>query len=141
MNTKETEKDLYWNNKGKYSKEFDQLWEELVPSEGEAESKKGELVRCLGRLHYEFYNNGNCNAVYEFPVSWSEDEDDYDYEVDDFYQDMIDYIEKHIPTASGLLRLIETIIIHQRDEDDAAYDELFDHCMPFIIKMDSKELA
>ena len=133
------QKDLYWNNKGKYSKEFDQLWKELVPSDGEAESKKGELVRCLGRLHYEYYNNGNCNAAVEVYLP-EYNEDEYDLEVSDFYQNFIDYIKSCIPSASDLLKEIERVIcMLGTSYDDGAYDRLIDHCMPHIIAM-SKEI-
>ena len=51
----------YWNSKGKYQKEWDNLWKKLVPPEGEAETYHGEALRCMGRFYYDRYNNGNCN--------------------------------------------------------------------------------
>jgi len=53
----------YWNETGAYQKEYDQLWKDLVPSSGEANTIDGELIRCAGRLLYDYCNNGNCNAV------------------------------------------------------------------------------
>ena len=53
----------YWNNKGKYQKEGDELYEKLVPSEGAAETVHGELIRGINRLFHEYCNNGNGNAI------------------------------------------------------------------------------
>ena len=44
-------------------KAFDNLWNKMVPIEGEAETEYGEAVRALGRLGHDFYNNGYGNAV------------------------------------------------------------------------------
>jgi hypothetical protein len=52
----------YWDNTGKYQKEYDRLWKEQVPSSGESGTLEGELIRAIGRLFYEYCNNGNCNA-------------------------------------------------------------------------------
>ena len=53
----------YWNGNGAYQKESNRLWKELVPNSGEAETINGELIRCIGRLTYDYFNNGNCNVV------------------------------------------------------------------------------
>ncbi len=51
----------YWGGNGAYQKEYDSLWDELVPRQDEAKTVHGELIRSLGRLQYEYCNNGNCN--------------------------------------------------------------------------------
>jgi Zn finger protein HypA/HybF involved in hydrogenase expression len=53
----------YWGGTGAYSKELTKLEQELVPDSGEANSVHGELVRAIGRLFYDFCNNGNCNVI------------------------------------------------------------------------------
>lgn len=53
--------DNYWNNSGKYQKEFDALWEKHVPASGNSETLAGEMIRAAGRLMYDFYNNGMGN--------------------------------------------------------------------------------
>ena len=53
----------YWNNNGAYQKEYDELYEKLVPSSGEADTVHGEMIRATSRLFYDFCNNGNCNVV------------------------------------------------------------------------------
>ncbi len=51
----------YWHENGAYQKEYASLWDELVPSQGEAKTVHGELVRSVRRLQYDYCNNGNCN--------------------------------------------------------------------------------
>lgn len=57
----------YWDESGVYQKEYDQLYEELVPASGEAETSDGRLLRSISRLYYDFCNNGNGNV---FTESW-----------------------------------------------------------------------
>jgi hypothetical protein len=40
---------------------FKRLWNELVPSQGQATTVQGELIRAAGRLSDEAYRNGNIN--------------------------------------------------------------------------------
>ena len=96
MNSIKTTKkgNSYWDNNGAYQKEYDALYDELVPNTGEADTLHGELIRAVSRLAYDYFNNGNCNAVEcdyftntytcdwcggEGFTSWG-DEDDDDYE-------------------------------------------------------------
>jgi ankyrin repeat protein len=44
-----------------WQEEFDRLWDELVPSSGQADTVQCELVRAIGRLSDEAYRNGNGN--------------------------------------------------------------------------------
>jgi len=112
----------YWENKGELQSEYDQMFNELVPDRGEAETVKGELIRVISRLSYDYYNNGNGNAVealYEETEYGCDDcsgtgEDSYDdnescdncggsgviYEEEEtdvviLWQDHIDYIREH----------------------------------------------
>ena len=52
----------YWANNGAYSELFDKKWDELVPANGKCSTIHGELMRCFGRLNYDYGNNGNCNV-------------------------------------------------------------------------------
>lgn len=52
----------YWSNNGAYQKEYNELYERLVPESGAAKTIHGELIRAISRLEYEYDNNGNCNA-------------------------------------------------------------------------------
>lgn len=61
---KKTEKGTsYWADNSCNSFVMNNAWELLVPKKGEATTLHGELVRCFGRLNYEYGNNGNCNSV------------------------------------------------------------------------------
>ena len=40
---------------------FQQLWDQLVPDEGQAPTVQGELIRAIGRMSNEFLANGYAN--------------------------------------------------------------------------------
>jgi len=48
----------YWNDSGKYQKEYEVLFDVLVPETGRALTVEGELLRCISRLYYDNFNNG-----------------------------------------------------------------------------------
>lgn len=50
----------YWNEKGDYQKEYNQLISQ-VPKSGKAKTLGLELLRCLSNLYYDCYNNGWAN--------------------------------------------------------------------------------
>ena len=54
----------YWDNTGYYQDIYDRLYDNLVPSNGDADTIHGELIRCIGRLYYDFCNNGNRRKFY-----------------------------------------------------------------------------
>jgi hypothetical protein len=88
----------YWDGNGKYQKEYDRLWKELVPGSGEAETEEGELIRAVGRLFYEYCNNGNCNAAenerdscYACGGSGEVENPNYDPDDEDGYEDEYEY--------------------------------------------------
>jgi len=56
-------KNLYWTEKGKFQKTYNRIWESLIPASGEAGNSDAEAVRCVGRIYYDWFNNGFCNAV------------------------------------------------------------------------------
>lgn len=56
--------EIYRNNKGKYSKEYNELVEKLVPKHGEAPTQIGLLLQCCRDLYLEYYDNDNVN-LYE----------------------------------------------------------------------------
>ena len=98
----------YWAGTGAYSEEYKKLNKKLVPSSGDAPTVHGELIRCVGRLAYDFYNNGNCN-VQDYD-SW--DCDDYGNPTDDteifispYYQRMIDFLNQYSDAREEVRRL------------------------------------
>jgi len=50
----------YWNNKGQFQEQFDDLIK-LMPIVGNCETQAGEMIRAANRLAYDFYNNGMGN--------------------------------------------------------------------------------
>jgi hypothetical protein len=51
----------YWNNKGRHTPLYEELTTKLVPEEGRAPTPYGELLSAIGRVYYDWYNNGGCN--------------------------------------------------------------------------------
>ena len=50
----------YWDNKGKFQSEYDELLK-LMPNSGKCATQAGEMIRAVSRLGYDFYNNGMGN--------------------------------------------------------------------------------
>ena len=48
------EEDTYWNDRGKYQKDFDELSEKLVPSSGKCDTVAGEILRAVTKLFFFF---------------------------------------------------------------------------------------
>ena len=78
--------EIYFFNKGKYSKEYNELIEKLVPQQGEAPTNIGLLLQCCRDLYMEYYNNDNVNLyegvgsptnIYTCHVCDGSGEDDY----------------------------------------------------------------
>jgi hypothetical protein len=62
MTSSETEyQATYWCEGGRYQSEYERLRQELVPQFGEAETVRGELLRCVSRIYYDHFNNGSGN--------------------------------------------------------------------------------
>lgn len=53
----------YWSDAGKYSKEWDALYDKLVKPSGKSTTIAGEAIRATSRLIHECYNNGWGNNV------------------------------------------------------------------------------
>jgi len=53
-----------------WQKEFSELWDALVPAEGQAETLQGELVRIAGKLTDQAYRNGNMNWDRDHERMW-----------------------------------------------------------------------
>jgi hypothetical protein len=51
----------YWNNQGKHQKAYQELTNDLMSAHGKADTLHGELLRALGKIYYDYYNNGMCN--------------------------------------------------------------------------------
>lgn len=57
----------YWCHEGNYEELKEELWDALVPTNGECIDKEGNIIgyaevfRMINRLGYDLYNNGLCN--------------------------------------------------------------------------------
>jgi len=51
----------YEAEKTKIDERFNALWKQHVPNQGPAKTRFAEFIRCLGRVEYELWNNGNGN--------------------------------------------------------------------------------
>lgn len=79
----------YWDNNGKYQKEYELAWKQYIPMSGEAESGLPEALRSISRIGYDYFNNGFCNL-------WQTQEDGYSV-MDSYYEEMVEYLRHHIP--------------------------------------------
>ena len=110
----------YWHGTGLKQELYDAIWTEFVPMSGESTEVKGELVRIIGRIQHEYFNNGNINAcdgeeitedvevcedVYNDETGeWEEDcytdqeVVDVVFHITDFYDAMLDCVVNEINT-------------------------------------------
>jgi hypothetical protein len=74
----------YWAGRGRYQKEWDTLYEKLVPSSGPCATVAGEAIRAASKLCYEMNNNGWGNNVSGPYFYLSEFFDTFDVDFDAF---------------------------------------------------------
>jgi hypothetical protein len=53
-----------------WKQEQTRLWESLVPSQGQADTLQGELVRIAGKLTDQAFRNGNMNWDADHEKQW-----------------------------------------------------------------------
>jgi len=100
---------------------FDELWKKYVPSEGEGETPFAEAIRALGRLEYDYYNNGYGNArdvseVEHYDDDADDDEREYHY-VDDaedigftpFYQNLWNKLDAFVRANNPTPELTQAV--------------------------------
>lgn len=158
----------YWRSAGKYQAEFEHLTDKFTPAEGRAENLVGEVVRATNRLYYEFFNNGNCNAVVGEIIPGElvncycggEDEccpdcggegcyyeEDYegDYYISDFYEGFIKIIRHYFEVRNNEegLKAVDTLRYNMELERDrvpeSVYDNLVDIVTETILKDENSE--
>jgi len=87
----------YWDNEGKYQEQYDRAWKQLIPLHGEAEDGLPEALRAISRIGYDYYNNGFANLWRHFE-EYDGDEHYDDYVMDSYYEELVDYLKRHIPS-------------------------------------------
>jgi hypothetical protein len=55
----------FWNSNSPMQERYEELFEKLVPTFGESITSHGELLRCVGRIYYDRYNNGFGNGPFD----------------------------------------------------------------------------
>ena len=120
-----TEK-TYWNNKGMYQKQYDKLYKSLVPKPGKAETLKGEVLRIISQLYYDYYNNGACNLA------------NYKEEID-FLDSVFNYFHLHTTMSLDFFILLEETLHDQKDtisfstEHKELYEYMVNQIMRWVI--------
>lgn len=120
---------MYWGGGGKYQKEFEELFAELVPVYGEASTMNGEVLRSANKLYCENMNNGNCN------VSW-------DGEIREDFIDALEILNKFFeikknPEGNKIVDKIYDIYYWSEDynsANDETYERLIDLVMEHLLE-------
>jgi hypothetical protein len=135
---------LYSKGKGRYTREYDALWERLVPKTDAADTLQGELVRSIGRLASECYRNGNGNwnrfyrTFTTFLRRHLRDRRVFD-------SDMIEQIEQDIQAIRNRSYCWRAVVEEANEED--AYDRLTDRVVgwcrarPELVWLDKRAKA
>ncbi|PUV24558.1 ankyrin repeat domain-containing protein [Sphingobacterium athyrii] len=92
-----------------WQKQFEELWELLIPSKGSAKTVQGEVVRIAGKVRDEIYRNGGGN--------WNVD-----------FKKMLDAFLVHLASSNALpvneLEKLTSLVQDIRKTGDAETDEL-----------------
>lgn len=122
---------MYFGGGGKYQKEYEQLFDELVPMCGKADTVCGEVLRCASNIYYENHNNGNCNVM-----SW-------DGGMSDKYAEALDNLcaffnMRQHHEGVKLVNKIHDIYMYE-DDYNSANDEVFESLIDYTIEEILKE--
>ena len=135
----------YYNQNGTYTTQLEDLYNTLVPSMGDAETTKGQLVRYINKLWHEYCNNGNCNArdIIDNYNYFDNEFDPYEIEIDKWYKEILNYIKyntnlsKYKKEIQDNIKKIENIMLIENcqfsDQEQDAYNKLTDYVMYYII--------
>ena len=61
MDTEQKYRPRYWSRTGEFQEDYNRLHAALVPKEGSAKTRRGQLLRYVSNIYYDVYNNGGCN--------------------------------------------------------------------------------
>ncbi len=149
---------LYWNEIGKYQKEFDKLSGQIAIT-GEVEDLHSLLMVYCNKIAFEFYQNENVNTYETLKTSskvkYLEDEeyDDSDYYTSpsEYYLGLVDAIEKNMSDNrinnvlvtikkgfSGDIRGISYIAKKEKELISSAIDQMIDIVIENIMSGDIK---
>ena len=164
MSTVTETRTSFWDGNHPQQDEYQNLWDTLVPGSGEADTVEGEAIRAVGRLFYEYCNNGNCNAaersyeteyetchscqgsgtVEEYTGEEDEDGDEIyedvecddccgcgeveeevegELEINDYYGNMLEFIEEHVPESLAKVEAVRDLIMSDSLHYNYNYDD------------------
>lgn len=131
-------------------KRINELYHELVPFEGKADTVAGEIVRAICRIGYRYTNDGDridieygkqtCNPAARYlqsvgdmtiqmsiAVMWHEyNEAEYEKALEELKEDVLDFIERHPELKTTPNEIDMTDLTSPEDEDtweDEDWDE------------------
>jgi hypothetical protein len=99
----------YWNNDGKYQEQYDIL-KQKIPSRSKAKESHIDLVRCMGNIYYDTYNNGGCN---------------FDVRIDEF-QHILYYTDELLETCEISQIELSAFALKYKNSLNGIYQNLFD---------------
>lgn len=129
---------------------INELYHELVPFEGKADTVAGEIIRAICRIGYRYTNDGDridieygkqtCNPAARYlqsvcdlhiqlsiAIMWSEyDEAEYEKALEELKEDVLDFIERHPELKTTPNEIDMTDLTRPEDEDtweDEDWDE------------------
>jgi len=71
----------YWDNKGAYQAEYNELVENYMPMSGPAANLSGEVIRAVSKIYHDAYNNGflnNTSGAWNFLYTYVQTEKMHD---------------------------------------------------------------
>lgn len=133
----------YWSQNGAYQKEYNELWDQMIPATGRANTLTGELIRSASKLAYEFWNNGNCNAcdITYYEDEWEEEQEEYN--ISEYYANFLELISKTLqtedPAIIEITSKVEGIILEagfarSTEYTDKVYNSLLDHVIAYALE-------
>jgi hypothetical protein len=103
----------YWDNEGPRQALYDSLYKIYVPTEGEAPTKEGEVIRCVSRLYYDLFTNGGGNFDLEY------------------YHDMYRTLYRALDDNKAKERLISLF----KRKDKTVADQLVEDCLDLALTL------
>lgn len=124
----------YWAESGKYQKEYELLWQHLVPPAGPANSPAGELLRSVSNVYYDYYNNGGGNLdVFSDRVQTVLDGlfDFMAYSADSkALYELLQRLSEHVTYLR--VGTDESPILHLNEQEEAALEDLVSSIVQYI---------
>jgi hypothetical protein len=123
----------YWKGTGKYQKEYEELYQKLVPKQGSADTLNGELIRAISILSHEFFKNNNANAYTA---------NEYD-SLPPLYNKLLNLIDYNVPGSTKSVYEIRKVIGARAKKTKSTinlYNQLADKVISYVLTHEDKPL-